>query len=72
MLVSRRIATDSWRRLDMESKDVVGISLETADKTVHIFNIYNDREHLRSICTLNFYLRSAEGRRSRERGMVDI
>ena len=72
MLVNRRIATDSWRRLDVESRDVVGISMETADKTVCIFNIYNDGGHSRSMRALDFYLRGAEGRRNGGRGVVDI
>ena len=72
MLVSRRISTSCWRRLEVESRDVVGISMETAGKTVHIFNVYNDGEHLRSICALDFYLQSAEGRRSGGGNTVDI
>lgn len=30
-LVNRRIATSAWKRVDVESTDVVGISIETAE-----------------------------------------
>ncbi|KNZ77093.1 hypothetical protein J132_06971, partial [Termitomyces sp. J132] len=72
MLVSRRIATDSWARLNMESRGVVGISLEMAECIVCIFNIYNDGGHSRSIHALNFYLQSTESRRMWGRNVVDI
>lgn len=71
-LVSRQIATSTWRRIDVESTDVVGISIEMAERTVRIFNVYNDGNHSRSIRALDFYLRSVEGRRQRGRNGADI
>ncbi|KNZ81996.1 hypothetical protein J132_09063 [Termitomyces sp. J132] len=71
-LVSRKIVTDSWLRLNVKSTDIVVISLEIAERTVCIFNIYNNGEHLRSMQAINFFLRSVEGRRTRGRNIVDI
>ncbi|KNZ74446.1 hypothetical protein J132_06958, partial [Termitomyces sp. J132] len=72
MMVNKNIATDRWKRLNIESLDVVGISIETEERTVRIFNIYNDCDHSRSVRALDFYLRSAEGRRTRGRNTADI
>lgn len=72
MLVSRSITTDSWVRLDIGSTDVVGIRLETEGRTVCIFNIYVNSDHLQGLQALEFYLRSAEGRRTRRCSVVDI
>ncbi|KNZ80052.1 hypothetical protein J132_07932, partial [Termitomyces sp. J132] len=71
-LISRRIVTNRWKRMDVESTDVVGISIKIEEKTVRIFNIYNDREHSRSTRALDFYLRSAEEWRQKGRNRADV
>lgn len=72
MLVSRRLATDAWTRLNVESVDVVAIRLETSERTLRIFNIYNAGEHSGSLRAVERFINSAEGRRTRGRNCADI
>ncbi|KNZ75215.1 hypothetical protein J132_03936, partial [Termitomyces sp. J132] len=72
MLMSRRIVTNTWRRVDIKSTDMVGISIKMGERTVRVFNVYNNGEHSRSTHALNFYLRSMQEQRQRGRNEADI
>ena len=56
MLVSKWLTMNKWTSLNMESANMVGISLETEEQIVQIFNIYNDCEHSIAIRALDFFL----------------
>ncbi|KNZ77560.1 hypothetical protein J132_05094, partial [Termitomyces sp. J132] len=58
MLVNRRLMTDSWTRLSVNSVDMVAMRVETKKHMLQIFNVYNVCNHLRSVRALKFFLNS--------------
>ncbi|EUC61565.1 reverse transcriptase from transposon X-element protein, putative [Rhizoctonia solani AG-3 Rhs1AP] len=42
LLVSKRISTNGWKRLDFSSRDISGIEIQTQMGNVQILNVYND------------------------------
>lgn len=56
ILVNKRIATEAWERLEIDSPDMTGIKLKAQTSVVQLFNIYCDCNHSDSITAIDRYL----------------
>ena len=45
ILIHRRISSDAWQQIEVESKDVTAIQLEGLNGWLNIYNVYNDCTH---------------------------
>ncbi|KDR65913.1 hypothetical protein GALMADRAFT_81370, partial [Galerina marginata CBS 339.88] len=52
ILVNRRIATNSWTQIEVDSFDITGIQLHGEFGTLRIYNVYNDCKHNDSLTVL--------------------
>jgi exonuclease III len=53
LLINRKIASDTWTAIDIDSPDVTGVQIKTANSIVIIFNLYCDQKHSDAIRKTN-------------------
>jgi len=58
MLINKKLATNHWEALPLNSSDLTAIRLSGEFGHVHVFNIYNDCNHSRTLHCLEQYLLS--------------
>ncbi|KIM71691.1 hypothetical protein PILCRDRAFT_82529, partial [Piloderma croceum F 1598] len=56
ILVNKKLATNHWEALPLDSSDLMAIRLSGDFGHVHVFNVYNDCNHSRSLHCLEQYL----------------
>lgn len=56
ILVHKRIATNSWTQIDIESLDAVGIKLISKGGEISIYNLYNNCTHSDTLSKLQEHL----------------
>ena len=49
ILVNKKLSTDKWEELDVDSGDVTGIRIKTDTNTIDAFNIYNNQDNNEAI-----------------------
>lgn len=52
ILVNKRLATNSWTDIEIQSPDITGLTLSLEHGIFHLFNVYLDCEDNRSLTTL--------------------
>jgi len=62
MLINRRISTDAWTPIPIDSPDVTAIQLQGDFGTIRVINIYNDCKHNDSLTAVKNYLREPRAR----------
>jgi exonuclease III len=75
MMISRKIATDTWEQLEVRSKDIVAVKMcGSEEETVQIFNVYNNNTHSESPERLQGFMEWEEwrGNRGQERQVHNI
>ena len=56
ILISKKIATDTWTALDIRSPDITVVKIKTHNGVVLIFNLYCDCTHNDSLLKLKEYI----------------
>jgi len=57
LLVNKRIATDTWKVIDIDSSDITAIQMQTPSGNVIILNVYNDIKHSENLQTIHSFMR---------------
>ena len=56
ILISKKIATDTWTTLDSRSPDITAVKIKTHNSVILIFNLYCDCTHNDSLLKLKEYI----------------
>jgi hypothetical protein len=62
ILVNRKISTNNWDAIPLDSMDVTGVRLHGVFGMICLLNIYNDCEHNRSIGVMKEFMRGRSAR----------
>lgn len=60
ILVNKKIATNAWSQIDVDSVDVTAIKITNKNTTISIYNIYNDCTNDKSTDVLERHLEKRE------------
>lgn len=70
ILISTRLPTDTWEQTPVQSPDITAIRLSMDGEYIHVFNIYNDQGHDRTLQTFQTAT-SRQARRREERNNIN-
>ncbi|KAF8133429.1 hypothetical protein EV363DRAFT_1162429, partial [Boletus edulis] len=62
LLINKALSKESWRVIQIKSPDITGVEIMGTWVKVHIYNVYNDCTHSRSIDTLVQHFKKEEQR----------
>jgi hypothetical protein len=57
ILINKRLSSDAWTRIDLDSSDVTAVQIKGEHINISIFNIYNDCKHNNSLKVVKKHMR---------------